>query len=221
MIRINLISGPRPKKGKRGGGGGDEGGGSTGPGGIVFIMAGIVLGVAVAGFLYMQESKKTKELDTKIVALDKEATELTGAKNKVGQLEKEKLELQNRKKAIDELVNNHVGPVSLMDTVGNTVNASDAVWLDNMSDTGTVIAMEGNALTTTGVANFMTKLKGSGYFKSVDIKDASEVKATGLTYFHFSLNCEKAPVQKPAAVAAQPAATPASVNKPGTSPAKS
>jgi Tfp pilus assembly protein PilN len=221
MIRINLISGPRPKKGKRGGGGGDEGDGTTGPGGIVFILAGIILGVAVAGFFYMQETKKGKELDDKLVVLGKEATDLQGAKTKVGQLEKQKVELENRKKAIDELVNNHVGPVSLMDTVGNTVNGSDAVWLDAMSDNGSVISMDGNALTTTGVANFMTKLKSSGYFKSVDIKDAAEVKGTGLTYFHFSLNCEKAPVQKPAAVAVQPAASQAPANKPGSSPAKS
>src|SRR5579872_3474065 len=194
MIRINLIGGPRPKKGKRGGGGGggEEGGSPSGPPGLAFIVLGIVLGVAAAGLLYWQETKKTKDLNDKIAALDKEATELQGAKTKVGQLEKEKAELMNRKKAIDELVNNHVGPVSLMDAVGNTVNASDAVWLDDMSDNGNVISLNGNALTTTGVANFMTKLKSSGYFKTVDIKDASESSTAGIKMFKFSLSCEKA-----------------------------
>jgi len=212
MIRINLIGGPRPKKGGRGGGGGgEEGGGAAGPNGIVVLVVGLVIGAGVAYGLYWQQSRTHDILEAESQKLDKEATDLKDAKSKVEQLEKEKNELTNRKKAIDELVNNHVGPVSLMDNIGNVVNASDAVWLDNMTDNGNSVAMDGNALTTTAVANFMTRLKASGYFKNVDIKDASENNVAGVHTFKFSLNCEKAPVQAPQApgAAGKPAATPA------------
>src|SRR5271168_1707294 len=133
MIRINLIGGPRPKKGGRGGGGGDEGGSATGPGGIVFLVLGLVIGVGAVGGLYWQQMGTANKLEAESQKLDKEASDLQGAKSKVEQLEKENAELTNRKKAIDELVSNHVGPVSLMDNIGNVVNASDAVWLDSMT----------------------------------------------------------------------------------------
>ena len=50
MIRINLSGSPRQKKGKRGGGGGGGGEGgevSTGPGGLIFLVLGLVLGLGV------------------------------------------------------------------------------------------------------------------------------------------------------------------------------
>jgi len=221
MIRINLLGGPRPKKGGRGGGGGDDAGGATGPSGIVFLVLGLVIGVGVAGGLYWQQLKTANALEAESQKLDKEASDLRGAKSKVEQLTKEKDELTSRKKAIDELVSNHVGPVSLMDNIGNVVNASDAVWLDSMTDAGGSVTMDGNALTTTAVANFMTRLKASGYFKNVDIKDASENNADSIHTFKFSLNCEKATVQAaaPAGGKDTPAAAPAA--KPGPAPAKS
>jgi len=219
MIRINLSGSPRSKKGKRGGGGGGgeaEAGG--GPGAVVFLVVGLVVGLGVSGFFYKRESDREAKVTKQIADLKAEAATLSQAKERYAQLEKEKTELDNNKKAIDELVANHIGPVKLMDTLGSTVNGVEAVWLDNMSDNGANVTLNGNALTTTAVANFMTKLKASGYFKNVDIKDASEAQLRDLKIFKFSLTCDKAPPDKPATPGAPGAPA---ANPPAAAPAKS
>jgi Tfp pilus assembly protein PilN len=76
--------------------------------------------------------------------------------------------------------------------VSATVNNTDEVWLNAMSDGGTSVSVDGTALSTNAVANLMTNLMKTGYFKSVEIKetyqDESEKK---IQAFNFSLTCEK------------------------------
>ena len=107
---------------------------------------------------------------------------------------KEAENFEKRVKVIDQLHNDQTGPVTLLNTVGNTVNVTDAVWLSNMTDSGNNINIEGQALSTTAVANLMTNLKRTGYFKNVEIKDATQdAGIKDMTQFNFSLICEKQP----------------------------
>ena len=101
---------------------------------------------------------------------------------------------EKRVKVIDQLRADQSGPVNLLNTIGNTVNNTDAVWLLNMSESGTSIGIDGMALSTQAVANLMTNLKRSGYFKTVEIKETTQDPSfKDAQAFTFSLNCEKQP----------------------------
>jgi Tfp pilus assembly protein PilN len=196
MIRINLSGVPRAKKGKRGG----SGGGAMpvmsgdGPGVMLFLVLGLVLGLGVAGYLSWAETKKADKLAADTELANREGQRLQSVKVKYEQRKKEAEAFERRVKVIDELRAQQSGPVNLLNTVGEMVNNTDAVWLNDMNESGNNLNINGVALTTNAVANLMTNLKRSGYFKNVEIRIAAQDQAVKeMTNFNFTLICEKMP----------------------------
>jgi len=80
-----------------------------------------------------------------------------------------------------------------MDTIGQTVNGTEAVWLNTMKDTGTSIDIEGMALSTDAVASLIANLQKTGYFKNIEIKETYQDDTyKEMQAFNFTLTCEKA-----------------------------
>ena len=102
---------------------------------------------------------------------------------------------------------NQSGPVSLLTLVGDTVNATDAVWLSKLTDeSGAGIKIEGTALNVHAVANLITNLQKTGYFKSVEMTesfqdDNKNPGTSDITSFTFSITCEVNKAAPPAATA--------------------
>jgi Tfp pilus assembly protein PilN len=195
MIRINLLGTPKPKKGK---GGGAPAFAGEGPNALLLLIVAIVLGLGAFGYLYYNANKEAVAVQDKIDAENREAARLADIDKKFEQRQREKDAFEKRVKVIDQLKAEQSGPVDLLTTIGDTVNASDAVWLKNMKDSGSSITLEGNALTTIAVANFMTNLKNTGYFKNIEIKSAQQEKNKDMTQYSFSLVLDKKPVEAPA-----------------------
>jgi Tfp pilus assembly protein PilN len=196
MIRINLLGLPRPKKGKRGGAAAAAVAGvpGEGPSAALFLVAGLVIGVLGFGYTYWAASNEQKRLEAAMQEAVKEGTRLSGVKQKYDQRKKEAEAFEKRVKVIDELRAAQAGPVDLLNTIGSTVNNTDAVWLAGMSENGNNVNIEGMALSTQAVANLITNLKRSGYFKNVEIKDATQdPQVKDMTTFNFTLQCEKQP----------------------------
>jgi Tfp pilus assembly protein PilN len=196
MIRINLLGLPRPKKGKRGGAAAAAVAGvpGEGPGATLFLVLGLVIGLGAAGFLYWRASSEQARLEKEMQLAIAEGTRLSAVKQKYDQRKKEAEAFEKRVKVIDELRAAQSGPVDLLNTIGTTVNNTDAVWLAGMTEAGNNVNIEGMALSTQAVANLITNLKRSGYFKNVEIKDATQdPQVKDMTTFNFTLQCEKQP----------------------------
>ena len=71
---------------------------------------------------------------------------------------------KRRVDVIDQLRAAQAGPVNLLNTVGQTVNNTEAVWLNSMKDQGTSVDIDGMALSTDAVANLISNLQKTGYF---------------------------------------------------------
>src|SRR5205807_8468615 len=94
---------------------------------------------------------------------------------------------------IDQLRANQSGPVNVLYRIGNTVNGTEAGWLNNMKDLGTSVDIEGMALSTDAVANLMTNLQKTGFFKNIEIKETYQDDTfKEMQAFQFTLTCEKA-----------------------------
>jgi Tfp pilus assembly protein PilN len=77
--------------------------------------------------------------------------------------------------------------------VGTTVNNTEAVWLNTMKDSGNSIDIEGLALSHDAVANLITNLQKTGYFRAVEIKETyQDDTVKDMQAFQFTLSCEKA-----------------------------
>jgi Tfp pilus assembly protein PilN len=79
-----------------------------------------------------------------------------------------------------------------MAMLGETVNNTEAIWLNKMDDTGPSINLEGTALSTDAVANLIANLQKTGYFKTVEIKETFQDETIkDMQAFQFTLTCEK------------------------------
>jgi len=82
--------------------------------------------------------------------------------------------------------------VNLMAMVGETVNNTEAIWLNNMKDLGPSVDIEGMALSSDAVANLISNLQKTGYFRNVEIKESfQDDTIKDMQAYQFTLTCEK------------------------------
>jgi type IV pilus assembly protein PilN len=214
MIRINLLGQIRPKASRR-----PVDTGAALP--VLFIGAGLLLGVLVLGFLFYSWQQQLNTENNKIKALQAQKTDLESIKQQVEAFDKQKQVLQQRVSTIEQLQRDRTGGQDLLDMVANTVSRTENLWLTTMTRKGTNLSIEGSSASVNAVANFITALKRSGYFQKVEIKETKQDGGnTALQTFNFQLSAEISPPQtrptapsqpKPAntPTKAAPAATPA------------
>ena len=79
-----------------------------------------------------------------------------------------------------------------MAMVGETVNNTEAVWLDNLKDEGATVDIQGMALSSDAVANLISNLQKTGFFRNIEIKEtAQDEQIKDMQAFQFTLTCEK------------------------------
>lgn len=190
MIRINLLGTPKPK-GKRGAVAvPDIQVGGVSP---LFKAVAVVAVVAVlnAGYWYRLDKEKQKIAD-KMAAAMRKNQELSQVKARYLERQHQAEMYKRRVDVIDQLRANQTGPVNLLNMMGTTVNGTEAVWLNTMKDQGATIEIEGLALSQDSVANLITNLQKTGYFKAVEIKETyQDDTIKDMQAFQFTLSCEK------------------------------
>ena len=203
MIRINLLGKPKSKS-KRSSAAASmefETGGSPNS---INVLAAIVVLAITGGAIWWYQSQLDREaasIKTRMDAAVQEAQRLSETKARYEERQKVKQEYEARVKVIDSLRAAQTGPVDLMTMVSATVNKTDEVWLNQMNDLGPSVDVNGEALSTDAVANLMTNLMKSGYFKGVEIRETYQDEGEKkIQMFHFTLNCEKLPAGAAAGV---------------------
>jgi type IV pilus assembly protein PilN len=192
MIRINLLEAPKPKS-KR----------SAMPAmptmevgdlGSPRLKVLIAFGLAAAFNLYTWYHLDTqkKAIAQNMMQAEQKNRELADVKQRYMARQREAESYKRRVDVIDQLRNNQSGPVNLMAMVGETVNNTEAVWLNNMKDQGASVDIEGMALSSDAVANLISNLQKTGYFRNVEIKESfQDDTIKDMQAFQFTLTCEK------------------------------
>jgi Tfp pilus assembly protein PilN len=188
MIRINLLGVPRKTRGKRAAAVSVPGEGSSTM--VLALVVVLGLGVAVAAS-YMWVTREHDRLDKSLQKATAENMRLADVKAKYEASKRKADMFERRVKVIDELKEAQKGPVNLLNLVADTVNKTDAVWLDSMTSDGKSLNFVGMALSADAVADLMTNLRKTGAFKTVEIKETSQdATIKELQAFKFELICE-------------------------------
>jgi len=191
MIRINLLSVPKSKRGKRTVAAVPA---VSGSGPNLMIVA-LVVVVLTAGFnlgWWYKLNREGQRIAADMAKAEKENRELLQVKARVEQKNRQAELYQRRVDVIDRLRAAQSGPKELLAMIGDTVNSTDAVWLNKMNEDGPNINIEGTALSIDAVANLMANLKRTGYFKNVEMKESYQDETVHeMQAFVFTLVCEK------------------------------
>jgi type IV pilus assembly protein PilN len=194
MIRINLLGAPKPKN-KRSAvpavtfemGMGEPGSPK------VKILIIVLLAVSVNGLYWYRLDRQSQSLAKKLQVAEQENRELADVKAHYLERQREADNYKRRVDVIDQLRANQSGPVELLNTIGDTVNSTEAVWLNTMKDMGASVDIEGMALSTDAVASLIHNLEKTGRFSSIEIKETfQDDQVRDMQAFEFTLTCEKA-----------------------------
>jgi len=193
MIRINLLGSPKPK-GKKSAAlsmPSFEFGNLGGP--MVQVAAVLLIaGACNAGYWYqLDREKKAIEVQTRLA--EQKNRELADIKARYMERQKQAENYKRRVDVIDQLRTNQSGPVNLLSMIGDTINSTEAVWLNSMQDQGASVAIDGTALSSDAVANLISNLKKTGFFRNIEIKESyQDEQVKDMQAFQFTLTCEKA-----------------------------
>jgi len=193
MIRINLLGSPKPK--------GKKNVAISMPsmdlgnlGGPLVQVAAVLLiaGALNAGYWYtLDREKKSIEVQTRLA--EQKNRELADIKVRYMERQRQAELYKRRVDVIDQLRNNQTGPVALLSMIADTVNGTEAVWLNSMQDQGANVAIDGTALSSDAVANLISNLQKTGFFRNIEIKESYQDEGIkDMQAFQFTLTCEKA-----------------------------
>ena len=193
MIRINLLGSPKPK-GKKGPAfnmPSFEVGNLGGP--LVQVAAVLVIAGALNFGYWYQLDREKKSIEVRALVAEQKNRELAAVKVRYLERQRQADSYKRRVDVIDQLRANQSGPVTLLAMIGDTVNSTEAVWLNSMQDQGASVAIDGTALSSDAVANLISNLQKTGFFRNIEIKESYQDDGVkDMQAFQFTLTCEKA-----------------------------
>ncbi|MEJ2245245.1 MAG: PilN domain-containing protein [Acidobacteriota bacterium] len=154
---------------------------------ISFILL-VAIGMG-AWYLYVNTQKKnlTEERNT----LRVEEAKLQELKKEIEQFKLDKQEREHKIKVIETLKENQTGPVLLLNHVLHSIPRNRLLWLTSLVQSNNRVQVVGYAQQIEAIPDFMTNLKRTGFFQSVDLETI--VRETDAS--RFSLLCMSAQYQ--------------------------
>ena len=154
---------------------------------VVVVLAGLIN----LGYWYRLDHQQ-QAIAAQMKVAEQKNHELADVKAKYLDRQKQADAYKRRVDVIDGLRANQTGPVNLMAMLGETINNTEAVWLNKMDDSGAQLNLEGTALSTDAVANLIANLQKTGSFRNVEIKETFQDETVkDMQAFQFTLTCEK------------------------------
>ncbi len=194
MIRINLLGTPKPKGGKKSVAVSMptmEVGNVGSP--LLQVVAVLAVVAAVNGLYWYRLDHAKKVIEVQMRAAEQKNRELADIKARYMERQKQADAYKRRVDVIDQLRKNQTGPVNLLAMVGDTVNNTEAIWLNSLQDQGPNVAIDGMALSSDAVANLISNLQKTGFFKNIEIRETyQDDTVKDMQAFQFTLTCEKA-----------------------------
>ncbi len=192
MIRINLLGAQKGKKRSAASAAAVMEVGDVGSPMVKVLVVLLVAALVNVGYWY-QLDKQHRDIAAKMEVAMRKNAELADVKARYMERQREAENYKRRVDVIDQLRAAQAGPVNLLNTIGQTVNSTEAVWLNSMKDQGGSVDIDGMALSTDAVATLISNLQKTGYFKNIEIKETYQDDSyKEMQAFNFTLTCEKA-----------------------------
>jgi len=193
MIRVNLSGAPKKK-----GGVGRAAETSSAPvpsRAIPLLLILIVVGTATAGWWwYSTLMGQLDDVNKQLVHEQAERDKLALIIKQDQVYEARKKSLEARITVIEGLKRGQVSPVRSLDILDDAIDRTQFVWLSSLDQNNAIISMTGTGTSVNAIADFYTNLKGTGYFRNINLQNATDAAGN----YTFNLTCEFALPTPPA-----------------------
>ncbi len=152
--------------------------------GLVLLAVFVILLGGLGAWWYTVD-RDVKSLTATRDRLRIENDRLQAMKRDLDRYEKMKRLRQNRIDVIESLKESQTGPVNLLNHLIHSMPRDSSVWLTLLDQQGDRILIRGRALRNESVADVMSSLAATGFFKSVDLESLESDKDAS----KFSLIC--------------------------------
>jgi len=126
-----------------------------------------IIFIFLIGYLYLSSAKEQGRLQENINIKTEERNKLQGVLKELDKNKKKKELLTQKTKVIEGLILKQLVPVKLMDLLSKSL--PDQVWLTKLKFSGNRIEIEGRALTNNLIANFISNLEDTKFFRNVNL----------------------------------------------------
>ena len=182
MIRVNLSGAPK-KKGARAA----EVSAPVPSRALPLLLILIVVGTAAAGWLwYSHLSGQLDDVNKQLVHEQQERDKLAAIIKQDQIYEARKKALETRIAVIEGLKRGQVSPVRSLDILDDAIDRTQFVWLSSLDQNNAIISMTGTGTSVNAIADFYTNLKATGYFRNINLQNATDASGN----YTFSLTCE-------------------------------
>jgi type IV pilus assembly protein PilN len=133
---------------------------------------------------------KIKGLESDVAATKREVAKFRKITRQIEDIKKKLAVLEKKTEVIRQLETNRFEPVEMLENMSDKIIAN-RMWFTNFNDRPANVQIAGIALDNKTVADFMTRLEGTGLFGSVRLQSIQKhvVKGSGLK--KFSITCSK------------------------------
>jgi type IV pilus assembly protein PilN len=162
---------------------------------IFFLFFGFVLATLLYfNFIYL--NGKLTKLKTSVDQTQKEVKKYKRITKEIQSIKKKLAVLKKKTDVIKMLEKNRFEPVNLLDTMTQKVIAK-RMWFTKFQTKKNQVNISGIALDNKTVADFMTRLEGTGLFVSVKLSKIQKKVIKGSNLKSFQIVCTKPQAKKP------------------------
>jgi len=176
MIKINLLGGPRQKKGKKGFEMHSQ---------LILGSAVLAISIVVVGYIWILLDEKISSMEDQKVKLTQDLETLKKQVQEVENYERDKKDFEEKISIIQKLRKNQSGPVHLLDEVSKML--PERVWVLNMSEQNGSVELEGKAITNAEIVDFISNLKRSAYFRDIQLIESRQTADNSIPVYDFRL----------------------------------
>jgi Tfp pilus assembly protein PilN len=160
-------------------------------------LASLLVALALTGALYWFWNRQLNRLSQDLAAEQHEAARLSAVQAENQRFQQRVSEAERRLDTVRSLQNQRVGPVALMNALGELVNRTTGLYLLTVNAEGGRLQIQGQSDSLEAIVNFIGVLRHSGSFADVQFHQFFQDDQEKRLSFKFNLDCVYQPAATP------------------------
>ena len=191
---------------------------SQAPPAAIFL-ASLVVSLALSSLFYWFWNKQLSRVSQDLAVEQREAARLSAIQAENQRFQQRVSEAEERLATVHTLLNKRMGPVALMNALGDMVNRTTGLYLLTVNAEGSRLLIQGQSDSVEAIANFVAVLRHSGNFADVQFHQFFQDDQEKRVSFKFNVDCVyQPPVTKPTPRPGSGVVQAAAATAPGNAP---